>query len=169
MEAPISDYLHSAAAVALAGKDYSLALNLIELLSQGHTIPSAQANTVSKNNTITPSRLQLTLDDGCSDSVHGREFWQEIITTQWIPLCIDRGLIAFTTPNLMEWIDNASNVQLLPGDLADDSKTKYYRRMISNALGKLKNQNILASNSQGKIYRITAQAFEANRFYRGGQ
>jgi len=60
-------------------------------------------------------------------------------------------------------------VQLLPGDLADDSKTKYYRRMISNALGKLKNQNILASNSQGKIYRITAQALEACRFYRGGQ
>jgi hypothetical protein len=162
METPISDSLHRAAVAALDGKDYSLVASLIELLSRGTAMPTTQAASAAMPNATSQDRVQLALVDDANRQSHSRTFWQGIIASKWIPLRIDLGELVFTSVDLMKWIDTL-DVELTPKDLAKDSKSLFYRRMISNALGELKSLKILSSESNGKVYRINAQAFMAYR------
>jgi hypothetical protein len=104
---------------------------------------------------------QLTIYEGIEHPPRQEGFWLELLIRKYIPIKIEQGERYFSSPELIKWIDEFSQVELTEYDLREDSKTVLYKRMISNALGELKRKNVLCGKPRSKRYFINKAAFEA--------
>jgi len=111
---------------------------------------------------------QLTICDGIEQSPRQEGFWLNLLISKYIPMKIGKGELFFSSPELMKWVDESSQVALTKHDFTNDSsKTFLYKRLLSNALTALKKQSIISSKLRGKRYFINQTSFEAFRCSRG--
>lgn len=143
MDTIAKTHLRDAVIKALANQEDAAAMQLLGFLVGNEPISQPA---------LPPQRI-------INGTARGYHYWSKVIRDSFIPFIVDNGRFGFTSIELLEWIENNSNIQMTTGDIETRTDgTPHWRGIVSDALRSLKHQGIIEAEKGSKTYQITNQS-----------
>ncbi len=158
MQEVTQSYLRKAAIQALTDGRDSAALEIISFLRD--TSPPLLNSSVLPANSLPAciDKDSVNIDSIVSDGrAHAREFWENLIRARFLPFLRENGRVAFTSPEMVSWLENLDDIAFTTGDMkVYKGYRTFWKVKACDALQCIRAKGIVHAEKSSKEYMISS-------------